>query len=83
MSGRRRYVWGLLWRSENWLDGKRRHLLKANGVPVLFPIRQDARDFANEYYGYIRARPDLQREPHGWQMPVPVKVAVSYEDDDE
>jgi hypothetical protein len=71
--------WGLLWRSENCLDGKRQHLCCESCVPVLFRTRQEARDYADRRYGYIRTRPDLQTEPHGWRLPLPVRVAVQVE----
>ena len=38
--------------------------------------RREAREWIKKHYGYISERPDLQIEPHGWKMPVPVKVRV-------
>lgn len=73
--------WALLWRSDNWLDGRREHLVYDERVPVLFRTRQEARDWRDERYGYIRERPDLRREPHGWRLPLPVKVRVVLEPD--
>ena len=77
-------LWGVLWISENKLDGVTRHLvlscckpvLFTTRAPVLFTTRAQARRYIEENYGYIRKRPDLRREPHGWKMPVPVKVTV-------
>ena len=69
--------WALLWRSKNCLDGERKHLVFENGIPVLFRTRNDARKFASERYGYIKHRPDLRAEPHGWRFPQPIKVQVS------
>lgn len=46
------------------------------GYPLLFTTRSEARRYICERYGYIKTRPDLQAEPHGWKMPVPVRVAV-------
>lgn len=66
--------WAAKWRSENKLDGKQEHFI---GTPTrLFRTRQKARDFIQEFFGYIKTRPDLQEEPHGWKMPIPVKVQV-------
>lgn len=67
--------WGLLWRQNNRLDGETQHIL-CNGSPLLFRTRAEARTFAERNYGYVRNRPDLQREPHGWKMPLPVRVKV-------
>ncbi len=69
-------LWGVLWRSKNKLDGKQEVIMYNNGIPYLFTTRHEARLFIEEQFGYIRRRPDLQREPHGWQMPVPVKMLV-------
>ncbi len=68
--------WGLLWRSENRLDGKREHLCHDQGEAALFWTRAQARAFREEKYGYIRQRPDLQAEPHGWKMPKIVRVTM-------
>jgi hypothetical protein len=62
--------------SDNRLDGHRAHLVCENLVPVLFATRQAARSFADEKFGYIRNRPDLRDEPHGWRIPRAVKVRV-------
>ena len=69
-------LWGLEWRSDNRLDGERRHIIHAFGFPVLFRTRAEARAHRDERYGYIRTRPDLQSAPHGWRMPRPVRVEV-------
>lgn len=69
--------WGVLWRSENKLDGgKREYLMWQKGQPLLFRTRREARQYINDSYGYIRDRIDLQEEPHGWKMPKAVKVKV-------
>lgn len=70
-------AWACLWRSCNALDGERSHLLRENGVPVLYPTRQLARNYIAIKFGYIARRPDLKAEPHGWKMPVPVRVDVT------
>ena len=82
-------AWGIKCRSESYLDGKREHLsgrfgLGMPSVPshlaghktMVFETRALARAFIDVHYGYIRKRPDLRREPHGWKMPIPVKVTV-------
>ena len=67
--------WGLLWRSRNHVDGYREHLLyEQDGRPLMFQTRREVRQFAQEKYGYIKTRQDLRDEPHGWRMPMPVKL---------
>ncbi len=70
--------WAVLWQSENQLDGYRSHLIRDDRDVKLFKSRAQARAYINERYGYIRTRPDLQAEPCGWRMPVPVKVGVGF-----
>jgi hypothetical protein len=73
-------LWGVLWRSDNRLDGSTRHLLGAADHPtrtLLFETRAAARAYVRERWGYIAGRPDLQAEPHGWRVPEVVRVAVS------
>ena len=69
--------WALEWRSVNALDGETRHLIFRDRLPALFITRDDARRFAVQEYGYIKSRPDLRCEPHGWRMPRPVRVVIS------
>jgi len=82
--------WAVKWRSENALDGKREYLLgrffyKHPEVPpcvaghstAVFRTREAAREHVREVYGYIKSRPDLRAEPHGWKTPQVVKVEVS------
>ena len=79
--------WGLLFRSNNKLDGYKEHLIRhwrsaetlCNCDPVLFKTRQQARDSRDQEYGYLRNRPDLKTEPHGWRMPLVVKVVPFYQ----
>lgn len=47
-----------------------------NCVPVLYPTRQLMRNYIVHKFGYIARRPDLKAEPHGWKMPVPVRVTI-------
>lgn len=68
--------WSLMWHSKNALDGEKRHLIYENRLPVIFRTRQEARAYAEERYGYIKNRPDLRSEPHGWRFPQPIRVRV-------
>lgn len=68
--------WGLLWHSDNQLDGSRSHLVHENCVPVLFKTRREARAYAQDRYGYIKKRPDLRAEPHCWRMPAAIRVSI-------
>jgi hypothetical protein len=71
--------WGVLWRSDNRLDGKRTNFMFHDRQPVLFMTRREARAWIKEFYGYIAERPDLRAEPHGWKVPLPVRVVVTLE----
>ena len=77
MKERDEVLWAVLWRSKNRLDGERSFFLRDNLVPMLFKTRAKARAFIATTYGYLHARPDLQREPHGWRMPIPVRVTIT------
>ena len=70
-------MWGVMWYSRNKRDGVSEHLICQECVPVLFATRRLARQWILRNYGYIKLRKDLKAEPHGWRMPVPVKVKVS------
>lgn len=72
--------WALLHRtSAACIDGAREWFQWDGLKPVLFRTRQEARQFAKEKYGRDAKRPDLKAYPHGWLMPVPVKVRVVLE----
>lgn len=73
-------LWGVLWGSCNKRDGKIEYLIYDDGVPTLFPTRRKAREWIIVHYGYIRDRADLRAEPHGWRMPIAVKVNVVMRD---
>ena len=70
-------AWGVLWRSQCQLDGVTAHLIHRNLLPAIFKTRKQAVDFTEKEYGYIRQRPDLKSEPHGWRMPKPVRVTIT------
>lgn len=78
-SGGKMSLWAALWRSENRLDGKRSYLIYLDGYPVLFKTRKEAREYIKREYGYIQSRPDLRSEPHGWKMPISVRVKIILE----
>lgn len=44
---------------------------------VTFATRQAARAFIRDRYGYIATRPDLRAEPHGWRLPIPVRIKIT------
>lgn len=68
--------WGLMWRSFNQIECLTLALMFDDGLPLLFKTRAEARAFANKEYGYIRERKDLQTEPHGWKVPLPIRVRI-------
>lgn len=72
--------WAVQWRQRNRLYGDLRELIWHNGEVKRFATRAEARVWIEQNYGYIRNRPDLRREPHGWQMPRPVRVRVTIEE---
>lgn len=82
MSSRNRLAWAVLWRSKNTLDGYSEFLLGTPDHPTrtkLFESRREAREFVREEFGYIKERSGLRKEPHGWKMPMPVRVRISVE----
>lgn len=72
--------WGIVWRADSRVDGRRRHLIcdPITGLPMLFRTRSEARAYTEKRFGYIRSRADLLREPHGLKMPKVVKVSILY-----
>jgi hypothetical protein len=72
--------WGLIWHSLNTLEGERRLIMFDRGKPLLFRTRREARAYAETAYGYIKKRPDLRQEPHGWRFPRAVRVRVTFEE---
>lgn len=69
-------LWIPKWATKNRLDGKRSVLVWHKMMPALFRSRRECRDFIEREYGYIKNRPDLCQEPHGWTLPKPVKVII-------
>lgn len=71
-------VWGLIWHAENKMDGVNRHIIfDAVGKVKTARTRREIRDYAQERYGYIKRRPDLRAEPHGWRFPQPVRIRIT------
>jgi hypothetical protein len=73
--------WGVLSRfSKESLDGAREYIVGDYPRPShCFPTRREARAFIKERWGYIASRPDLRKAPHGWRMPIPVRVLITVE----
>ena len=70
------HAWAPEWRQKNKLDGVKTHLVLGYDMQHLFRTGRLCRAFINERYGYIKIRKDLRAEPHGWRMPVAVRVVV-------
>ena len=76
--------WGILWRSENKVDGKTERLVFFNRLPALYNTRREARKEIDATFGYIRERADLRAEPHGWKIPIAVRVWIGrYKPEDD
>lgn len=72
-----RIVWGVLWRTTTALGGRDTYIINGKDcLPMLFLTQRKAREFIVREYGYIKTRRDLRSEPHGWRMPIPVRVKV-------
>jgi hypothetical protein len=67
--------WAVEWHSRNSLDGDQRYLVW-DGAPQMWRTRRECRAEIEARYGYIRQRPDLRAEPHGWFLPRAVRVSV-------
>lgn len=70
-------LWGVLWRSRNKRDGVTEHIIFDNCIPLMYRTRQQARDTIKQRWGHLLDRGDLRAEPHGWRMPVPVRILVT------
>lgn len=72
-----RVRWAIKWRSSNRLDGDSQHIMCGHaGLPIVFRTKREAQTYIRRQYGYIARRPDLKAEPHGWKMPIPVRVEI-------
>ena len=70
-------TWGIKWRSASKLNGVTEHIVSLNLLPVLFKTRKQARRHIEDRFGYMRNRPDLRCEPHGWKIPVAIRVTTA------
>ena len=72
-------AWAVLFRQVNKVDGAKCHLVHQpiSCVPFLYRTRKQAKLFIEQEFGYIRRRKDLQDEPHGWRMPIPIRVNIT------
>lgn len=71
------HAWAVKWRSVKGLDGSYVRLQDL-GRRGTFSTRKACKAYIDEQYGYIRERKDLRVYPHGWRVPTPVKVTVTY-----
>lgn len=69
--------WAVKWRSYNEFAGKTEFFTSDGINYVLFRTKKEAAQHIKDGYGYIAKRKDLHVEPHGWKMPIPVKVKVT------
>lgn len=69
--------WAAQWYSKNRLDGVTRFFCCESYSYKLFRTRRECRKWIMEHYGFIKTRPDLRAEPHGWRVPRAVRVAVT------
>lgn len=73
--------WMMLWRSGPGLDGPYERLqapwpVASPREKPWFATQRECKARIEENYGYIRRSPDLQKYPHCWLMPIPVRVKV-------
>lgn len=47
------------------------------GQKFLFRTKRECKAHIDRYWGYIKARKDLREYPHGWLLPVPVRVNIT------
>ena len=73
--------WAVVQIRDNKTDGYRENFARCRNAerqpgPKLFRTRAKARKWRDEIFGYIRNRPDLKAEPHGWRLPQVRKICV-------
>ncbi len=70
--------WAVKFSSQNRLDGYREHFVfrRSACTAMMFRTRQEAREWIELHWAFLRYRPDLKAEPHGWKMPKPCQVKV-------
>lgn len=69
-------LWAAQWHSRNKTEGDKKHICYENCMPVIFRTRAEARKWIELRYGFIKTRPDLKQEPHGWRLPRAIKVGI-------
>lgn len=70
-------AWAALWYSKTNMDDITEHIIYDDCLPALFRTRKECLVYINKRYGYIRNRPDLRAEPHGWRLPRAIKVSIT------
>lgn len=73
-------AWAIQHRSRNSVDGETTWLEGCTDEQtrtLLFATKAAASTYIAKEHGYIARRPDLLAEPHGWTVPVPVRVTVT------
>lgn len=69
--------WAVKWRSYNEFAGKTEFFTCDGLNYVLFRTKKEAVQHIKNGYGYISEMRDLRVEPHGWRMPIPVRVKIT------
>ena len=73
--------WGVLQRrSDKCIDGPSERIMTvlpwSFWGPVVFQTRREAREWIKQHFGYVAKRNDLRESPHGWLVPIPVKIEI-------
>lgn len=63
--------WAVKWRSTGDT-----HLVHRNCMPVLFRTRDEARQWIETEFHWIKGRKDLREAPFSWKMPIPVRIKI-------
>jgi hypothetical protein len=72
--------WAILWQSSTNLMGIDAISCGTSQTNIMiFHTRHEARKEIWIRFGYIKDRPDLKSEPHGWKMPKPVRIKLTVE----
>ena len=73
-------AWAVEGHIRNRSDGDRRDLVwnRTDRFRV-FETRRECRAYIEGDWGFLRTRPDLRAEPHGWRIPRAVRVTVNRE----
>jgi hypothetical protein len=71
-------LWGALFISIGGIDGDKEHIIYENCKPVIFTTKKECKTWIDKKYGYIKTRKDLKSFPHGWRLPKPTKIYLTY-----